>query len=132
MTITRDLRAARNIDFAPTLELEYSGGDLPLSGASFSMQVRLYPGAGGAPLAADADINLWNDAPHGNDPLLRVLTVIPFVSKGALAVFPTGLNQPEVGEADRFAYEIKVTYADGLQDSLWIGNFIVEPGVDAT
>lgn len=131
MTITRDLYAARNLDFAPVLELEYSGGELPLTEATISMQVRLYAGATGDPLADDDDVT-FADAAHETDPALRVLTVEPKIVKATLAPLPTGLNQPEVGEADRYEYEIKLTYADGAQDVLWAGGFILEPGVDRT
>lgn len=131
MAITRDLLAARNRRFAPTMELEYSGAALPLAGASVSMQVRLYAGAPGAPLAEDAAV-AFEDEEHGTDPSLRILRIFPNIAKAALIGFPTGLNQPEFGEADRYAYEIKLTYIDGLQDTLWIGAFILEPGVDDT
>ena len=131
MTITRDLYAARNLDFAPVLELDYEGAPLPLTGATASMQVRLYAGAPDAPLAEDADVT-FSDAPHETDPALRTLTVEPKIAKAALAAMPTGLNKPEVGEADRFEYEIKLTYADDAQDVLWAGSFPLEPGVDDT
>ncbi|MEG8219012.1 hypothetical protein OSJ57_00030 [Sphingomonas sp. HH69] len=131
MTITRDLYAARNLDFAPVLELDYSGPPLPVSGTSVSMQVRLYANAPDAPLAQDTSAGLL-DAPHSTDPDLRTITVEPVIAKDTLAALPTGLNKPEVGEADRYEYEIKLTYADGAQDVLWAGGFILEPGVDRT
>jgi len=131
MTITRDLYAARNLDFAPVLELDYSGAELPLTGATASMQVRLYAGAPDAPLAQDADVTI-SDAPHETVVTLRTLTIEPLIAKATLAAFPTGLNKPEVGEADRYEYEIKLTYADDKQDSLWTGGFYLEPGVDRT
>lgn len=129
MTITRDLLAARNRLFAPTMELEYKGDPLPLTGASISMQVRLYPGADGEPLAEHAAIP-FEDVAHETEAGVRVLRVNPEIAQATLAAFPTGLNQPEVGEADAYAYEIKLTYADGAADALWIGNFILEPGVN--
>jgi hypothetical protein len=129
MTITRDLYAARNRDFAQVLELDYSGAALPLSGATISMQVRQYAGQAGAAEAEDTSVT-FSDADNGDG--TRTLTLEPSIAKATLAAMPTGLNQPEAGEADVFAYEIKLTYADSAQDSLWIGNFILEPGVDAT
>lgn len=131
MTITRDLIAARNRPFAPTLELEYSGDPLPLVGAHISFQVRLYAGSQGVPLAEHGSVNFEDEAVAG-DTALRVLRVFPQVTRANLQNFPSGLNQPEVGEADRYFYEIKLNYADGQQDSLWVGNFILEPGVDDT
>jgi len=129
MTITRDLYAARNLDFAPTLELVYEGDPLPLDGATVSMQVRLYAGQGGSALASNEAIT-FSDAGNGDG--TRTLTIYPTLAKTALVSMPTGLNEPEVGQADRFDYEIKLTYADSAQDSLWIGGFFLEPGVDNT
>ena len=127
MTITRDLYAARNIDFAPVLELDYSGGALPLSGANISIQVRLYAGA---PTLLAGSTAVFSDAAHATDPALRTLTVEPKIAKAVLDALPSGLNKPEVGEADRFDHEIKLTYADGAQDILWAGGFFLEPGVN--
>jgi hypothetical protein len=129
------LYAARNIDFAPTLNFDYRGGPLPLAGATISMQVRLYPGAAGAPLAADAAA-VFTDALHPDfepDMLdeLRRLTVEPEIKKTALAALP-GQNTPDPGDPQTFAYEIKITYADNMQDSLLSGEFILSAGVDAT
>lgn len=129
MTITRDLRAARSEDFELTLELDYEGSPLPLTGATISMQVRLYAGQSGAALGEDATVE-FEDAAHATEAGWRTLTIFPFIPKATLAAMPTGLNQPEVGEADFHAYEIKILYADGKRDSLWIGNFILEPGVN--
>lgn len=129
MTINRDLIAARNVDFAPTIELEYSGDPLPLEGAIISMEVRQYAGQPGIHLAQDASVAFEDDAGATvDDP--RILQLSPRIEDSVLSGFPTGLNQPEVGEADRFSYEIIVTYADGDQDSLMSGAFILEPGVN--
>lgn len=128
MTISRDLYAARNLDFAPVLELDYSGAELPLTGASVSIEVRLYAGALNI-LAQDASVT-FSDAEHETSETLRTLTVEPSIDKTVLDAMPTSLKQPEVGEADRYEYEIKLTYADGLQDLLWAGGFILEPGVN--
>lgn len=131
MTITRDLYAARNRDFAPTLELDYSGAPLSLVGAMISMQVRLYARALGPPLAEHLAVD-FTDSAHESDGSLRTLSVFPVIAREVLEALPTGLVQPEVGQADQYAYEIKLTYADSPQDALWIGAFILEPGVDNT
>lgn len=129
------LYAARNIDFAPTLNFDYSGGPLPLTDATISMQVRLYPGAAGDPLAADPACDFEDmvhpdlDAESTED--WRRLTVTPNIDKAALAALP-GQNTPDPGDPQTFAYEIKITYADGMQDSLLSGEFILSAGVDAT
>ena len=59
----------------------------------------------------------------------RCLRLHPVFIKSALIAMPTGLNKPEPGEADRYAYDIIITYADALQDKLALGSFILEPGV---
>lgn len=129
------LYAARNIDFAPSIFVDYQGEALPLTGATISMQVRLYPGQAGAPLAEDADVEFTDavhpDLPAGSTELWRRLTVIPTLDRAALAALP-GQNQPDPGDPQTFAYEIKITYADDMQDSLLIGEFILLAGVDAT
>lgn len=131
MTITRDLYAARNRDYTVVLELDYDGIELPLTGASISMQVRQYAGQPGAPVGEHQDVP-FADAPHESDPALRTLTVEPLIARSVLEGAATGLDKPEVGEADRYFYEIKLTYADGEQDTLWTGAFYLEPGVDDT
>lgn len=128
------LYAARNISFAPTINVDYPGDPLPLTGAEISMQVRLYPGAAGSPVAAAAvtfvDAVHPDIEPSETDPWRR-LTVFPVIDKDVLAAMP-GLNTPDPGDVQTFAYEIKITYADDMQDSLLIGEFILSAGVDAT
>lgn len=132
MPVFRDLPAARNLDFAPTLYAYYVGGELPMTGATVSMQVRLYPGAPGDPLLTRNDIQFRDDpAPTVARPDRRVLTLTPRFARANVEQLP-GLHQPEPGEAQRFDYEIKVTYADGQQDLLWAGGFVLKPGVDRT
>lgn len=124
------LYAARNIDFAPTIYVDYKGLELPLTGATVSMQVRLYPGAAGAALAEDASAD-FSDAVHPGDDGWRRLSLFPEIDRGMLATLP-GVNTPDPGDAQTFAYEIKITYADDMQDSLLTGEFILSAGVDAT
>lgn len=129
------LYAARNIDFAPSINVDYRGDPLPLTGAAISMQVRLYPGAAGDPLAEDADVTFVDavhpDLPVASTELWRRLTINPSIDKAVLAALP-GQNQPDPGDPQSFVYEIKITYADTLQDSLLSGEFILSAGVDAT
>jgi len=130
------LYAARNIDFAPNINVDYPGDPLPLTGAAISMQVRLYPGAAGDPLAQDAAV-MFADAIHPDAATVpayagwRRLTIIPSIDKAILAAMP-GQNQPDPGDAQAFVHEIKITYDDGMQDSLLTGDFILSAGVDAT
>ena len=130
MPANLDLVAARNVPWAPTIDLGYSGGALPLSGASVALQVRLYPGAGGDPLLDLANIEFEDiAAPSARDASRRILRLFPNAAKAALTSFPTGLNNPEPGEADRFSYDIVVTYADAAADRPAAGYFYLEPGV---
>lgn len=128
--------AARNIDFAPSLEFDYPGGPLPLAGATISMEVREYPGAPGAALAADPSI-AFTDVVHPDEATdpdrvgWRRLTIFPELAKAVLAAMP-GQNQPTPGDPQTFVYETKITYADDMQDSLLSGEFILAAGVDAT
>lgn len=127
------LYAARNIDFAPTINIDYMGGPLPLAGAAISIQIREYPGAAGDPAAEDASMEFADGAhpdarPSDVEPRRR-LTITPAISKDVLAALP-GLNEPVLGDAQEFVYEIKITYSDGMQDRLLAGAFIVDAGVN--
>lgn len=122
------LYAARNIDFAPTLHFDYPGAALPLAGATISMEIREYPGAPGAPLAADTSVDR-TDAAHPSQPGWRRLTIFPVISQEALVGLP-GQNQPTPGDPQTFVEEIKITYADGMHDSLLSGEFILAAGVN--
>ncbi|MGJ8478057.1 hypothetical protein [Sphingobium yanoikuyae] len=126
MTAKMDLAASRNVAWRPTIDLFYRGEDLPVAGASVRMQIRLYPGAPAALVTMDA-IPFEDMAPTGDKP--RRLRLTPAIEQVTLAGLPTGQNAPEPGEADNFAYDIVITYADGAQDKLALGNFLLEPGV---
>lgn len=137
MPISQDLRAARNMDFAPTLNTTYWGAALPLAGAAVKMEVRLYPGAAGAPTASDESVGFVDslvgqsaDPADGVVKDERLLVLNPSILKAALAAMP-GQNTPETGDSQTFSYEIMLIYSDGPRDQLWIGSFILEPGVVA-
>lgn len=122
------LYAARNIDFAPTIHVDYAGAELPLSGATISMEIREYPGASGDPLARDAAVS-FTDGAHPERDGWRRLTVYPEIDKDVLGDMP-GQNAPAPGDAQTYVHEIKITYADNVQDSLLIGEFILSAGVN--
>lgn len=123
------LGASRNVVWAPTIELAYSGGPLPLTGATIAMQIRLYPGAAGAALKSLAAVPFEDvAAPTDADPDGRVLRLSPTISAADLTAMP-GLNQPEAGEPQTFAYDLVVTYADDVDEILAGGDFILSPGV---
>jgi hypothetical protein len=120
------LSAARNVVWHPAIELTYQGAELPVAGARVDLQVRLYPGQPGPPQLDCPDV-AFGDADLGNGN--RALHLYPVATKAALAAMPTGLNKPEIGEADAYVFDILLTYADGLQDRLAAGDFLLEPGV---
>lgn len=128
MTAQMDLAASRNIAWSPTIDLFYPGDGLPVTGATVNMEVRLYPGAPGAAIHATSPI-VFEDMAATDDEPQRRLRLYPSIPQADLAAFPTGLNEPEAGEADGYAYDIIITYADDLQDKLALGKFILEPGV---
>lgn len=127
MALYLPLFAARNVVWKPTIQLRYLGGALPLAGASIAMQVRLYPGATGAALASLTGIP-FSDAPDPDLAGGRVLTLNPTITEATLQGLP-GLNQPEAGDAQTFAQDIVVTYADAVDERLAEGPFTVSPGV---
>ncbi|MGC4252424.1 MAG: hypothetical protein QM605_13440 [Sphingobium sp.] len=128
MTASLDLTASRNLAWAPIIDIFYTGDPLPLTGATAAMQIRLYPGATGAALASLSPVPFEDMAPVAPDARRRI-RLSPSIAKAALAAFPTGLNQPEPGEADVYSFDIIITYADASQDKLALGSFILEPGV---
>ena len=127
MAINQALYARRNLAFAPTLNIYYSGDQLPLDGATINIEVRLYGGQAGPPCAQALNIP-FSDPEVSPD--RRRLTLLPVIPKAVLQAMP-GLHQPEAGDTQRFVQEIKVTYADGGQDLLWFGDFVLGPGVNA-
>lgn len=120
-----DLSASRNIDpWALTLEFEYTGSELPPI-SSIDMEVRLYPGQPGAAKLVVDNID-YEDVAEGDHRILRLFLEAP---QADLEIMPTGLNEPESGEADLFAYDIVITYADAVEEKLAWGDFLLEPGV---
>ncbi|HEX8256703.1 MAG TPA: hypothetical protein VF589_03650 [Allosphingosinicella sp.] len=130
MPASLNIPAARNVPFANPIYLYYSGAALPLTGASIKMQIRLYPGAPGAALATVAAIPHTDAAaPTGADAERRLLTLFPTIAEATLAALTSGLEEPEPGDADRYSYDIVVTYADAAEDTLAEGYFLLKPGV---
>jgi hypothetical protein len=131
MAETKPLKASRNRDFAETLLITYYGAPLPLTGATIKMEVRQYQGAAGSALASDTDVDFLDAADATEDrPDRRLLTLLPNIAKSALAALP-GQNTPDAGDPQTFQQEVMIIYADTARDSLWIGDFIVYPGVVA-
>lgn len=130
MTVRLDLTASRNETWQPTICYEYLGEPLPLTGATIRMQWRLYAGQPGEPLI---DLPLLHHVdlttPTGERPKLRTLFIYPEITADDLPPLPTGLNQPEIGEADRYVHDIVILYADGVIERIIEGFIILAPGV---
>lgn len=128
MTTRLDLTASRNESWLPTINLVYSGGALPLTGAVIKMQWRLYEGAPGAPLVDFGDV-IFADGPATDQDVAmgiaassqRVLRLFPAASPEVLQALPTGVNQPEPGEADRFSWDAVIIYADDIEERIVAG-----------
>jgi hypothetical protein len=132
MTERLDMVAARNETWAPTIEYIYDGDEMPLTGATIAIQWRLYPGAAGDPEIDLADVDYEDTSePTDNAPTRRVLRINPEISVATLAALPSGLNEPEAGEADVFSWDAVVTYADATTERLIAGEIYLEPGVTA-
>lgn len=136
MTARLDLTASRNETWRPTIDLAYSGDPLPLTGATIKMQWRLYEGAPGAPLLDFGDVPFEDILATAEDvangvasPGDRILRLLPIMIKSALEALPTGVNQPEIGEADRFAWDAVIHYADDVEERIVAGVVDLSKGV---
>lgn len=131
-----DLTASRNETWQPTIDYAYSGEPLALTGAELAMQWRLYEGAPGLPLIDLANV-LFEDIEATEDDIAlgvaragdRILRLFPLIEQAELSPLPTGLNQPEPGEADRYAYDVIIAYVDGVTERIYGGNIYLEQGV---
>lgn len=131
MPALQTLTAPRNATWAPQLAYDYAGAALPLSGATIAMQLRLYPGQPGDPKLSIEDIpfaDVLISGVPGTETERRRVTLSPAVTAAQLAALP-GLQTPEAGDPQRFAFDILITYADDLSEILSRGDFIVSPGV---
>lgn len=132
MTERLDLSASRNATWNPTIEYVYDGEELPLTDATIALQWRLYPGAADPALIDLADVEYEDEelvAATDTTDARRVLRVFPEVSAATLDALPSGLNEPETGEADRFTWDLVITYADAVTERLIAGDIYLEPGV---
>ena len=131
MTVLHTIKAARNLQFEPILDLKYAGAPLPITGATITMEVRQYPGQAGDPLVEDTNVGIYYDLPSmvEGEGDKRILRMQPIIAKADLQAIPEPANY-EAGELLTLYYEIKITYADTLQDSLMIGEFILSAGVN--
>lgn len=133
MPVIQTLTASRNATWAPELAYDYLGGELPLANATIAMQLRLYPGQAGDAklgLAAIPFVDILKSGTVGSADEVRTLTLSPKFSVEQLAALP-GLNSPEAGSSQRFAFDFRITYADEISEILAGGDFILFPGVTA-
>ena len=131
-----DLTASRNETWQPTIDYAYSGDPLALTDAVIAMQWRLYEGADGTPLINLSSVPYEDIEATADDIALgvardgdRILRLTPEITQAALSALPTGLNLPEPGEADRYTYDVVVSYADGVKDRIYGGYIYLEQGV---
>lgn len=126
---------ARNEPWAPIIELLYSGGDLPPIG-NIRLQWRRYEGAPGAPLfdltsvafeeiAASPDEIAAGLAEEGD----RILRLFPGIGVAGMQTLPSGLNEPEPGEADRYVWDAVIHYTDDQSERVVGGFSYIEKGV---
>ncbi len=128
MPALQTLTASRNATWGPTLNYDYQGQELPLTGATIAMQLRLFPGQ---PLEAKLSLEAipFTDdltaGVAGTATERRRLTLSPVATPTMLSVLPiTG----ERGSDDLFAFDILITYADGVSEILSRGTFILTAG----
>lgn len=129
MPVTQTFTASRNATWAPTLVYNYSGAELPLTGATIAMQLRLYPGQLGdavLSLGAIPFVDALASGTPGQEDEQRRLTLSPSVSPAALDPLP---RSGEAGADTTFDFDIRIAYADGVYEILSRGQFILSPGV---
>lgn len=122
---TVTLTARRNATFAEEYDFtDETGAAIDLTGCTAKMQVRLY---GNAPGSLATMLSVARGGIEGvwiNDPANGKITVQ--INQSTLAAMPTG-GTP--GAADVFAYDLMVTWSDGVEDCFIEGRFILNPGV---
>lgn len=126
-----DLVATRGTAWQPTIDLAFKGS-FP-AGAICRIQWRLYEGHTGTPCLDIPACEYQDIAPTAEDIALgvalpgdRILRLKPdvIVPPG----MPTGLNQPEAGEADRYVWDLMVIVDDVVLDRPVGGHVFVNYG----
>jgi hypothetical protein len=118
----RDLVARRNAPFAEEWTFTDEAGDpVDFTGASVSMQVRLYGAQAGTAL-----VDLSDGVAALTEGLIAdegVVTV--FIDEATLKVLPQG----RTGEDVVFEYDLRVDLADRVEEVWSYGSFTLKPGV---
>lgn len=126
-----DLEATRGDVWAPTIEYSYAGA---LPAGTWRLQWRLYEGAAGAAIVDIAECPFLDIPAPAEDlasgfarPGDRVLRLMPNII--IPADLPTGRNQPEAGEADRYVWDATCTVDGKIVLRPIGGDIIVNKGV---
>ncbi|AYO80104.1 hypothetical protein [Sphingobium yanoikuyae] len=127
-----DLEATRGDAWRPVIEYAYAGS-FP-AGAICRMQWRLYEGHTGTPCLDIPACEYYDDWATAEQiaegfarPGDRVLKLLPNIT--VPPGMPTGLNQPEAGEADRYFWDLAVIVDDVVLLRPIGGNIFVNKGV---
>lgn len=120
-----DLRVGRNDHLVTTFTFADGDTAVDLSAMTLQMQVRLWQEAGGAALVDLAEVGSATvqglyvlDAAAGQFQV--------FVTEDTVSGLPAN-GDPTVSQT--FAYDIRLTDADGVKQTYVYGDFVVVPGV---
>ncbi len=120
------LRADRNADLPISVAIGFGDDVLDLTGCDLEAQIRDYPNAPGAPrvsLGVVADDALAEGI-HIVDVLRGEIEVL--VRRTTLQALP---GDYDPARPRRFAWDLRVTYPDGLSEIYVAGPLILHPGV---
>lgn len=119
------LTARRNTPFAEEYEFtDETGAAFDFTGCTGAMQVRLYGNAPGAALVNLANVGSDIEGVWVRDPANGIISVR--IDENTLIALPEASTP---GAADVFAYDLIITWSDGLEECLMEGQFILNPGV---
>lgn len=130
-----ELEATRGDPWLVTIDYVYDGS-LPLDGSAIRLQWRLYEGAAGDPLYEIDPVSFTDIAATSEDIALGVARagdrILRMVIEGDAVPtdLPTGINQPEAGEADKYVWDAVILDALGAVILRFVGgDIIVNKGV---
>ncbi|MAM40644.1 MAG: hypothetical protein CL949_19565 [Erythrobacter sp.] len=128
MTKTATLRlvARRNAPFVWRRQVMDGLTPVDITGYAFALQLRLYGGAAGSAL-----ISLGTTTTVGGEGIRIVDAAAGLfeivILEASLNILP-GIHQPEAGDPQTFAYDLRVTPSGGVAE-IWLeGDFILHPG----
>jgi hypothetical protein len=123
---TVTLTGRRNTPFAEEYEFtDETGAAFDFTNATAAMQIRLFGDAPGAALASLLPVTVGTaEGVYMSDPANGKIAVL--INESTLDALPAAAT---AGRADVFAYDLIITWSDGLQECLIEGQFILNPGV---